>query len=535
MHDMVAMAPLLTAGSAHFFEPSLVHNGVRRARRHGIAFAEAHAHTYVILHPTTSAGVWWSECVTTFLRMQKLVDARAVAVGSGAASAAASPAPAISTPAAEQVDGVKAHLTALHARDVELLAVIETANAVHDAEVERARAVRDAAIECATAEREALRAEMALTESEFGALVNAPVSGGRDPFEWLPDELIVMIMLMLPFEVLWNGTCDRVCLRWARLTESAPVKRRKRDGRWAAYEKGAIKPRGLAGHTDAVYALAVGLDGKVYSGSWDKTIRVWSGVDGTHLQTLVGHTYGVRALAVGLDGKVYSGSSDKTIRVWSGVDGTHLQTLVGHTDIVWALAVGLDGKVYSGSCDKTIRVWSGVDGTHLQTLVGHTDIVWALAVGLDGKVYSGSSDKTIRVWSGDDGTHLQTLEGHTEAVDALAVGLNSKIYSGSDETIRVWSAIDGSHLQTLEWNSQAVLSLAIGLDGNVFSANYYGILVWSATDGAHLHHLHGSAYEGIGYALAVMRDGTLVSGGSYYDARELLPGDRADIEQIMMW
>jgi hypothetical protein len=71
------------------------------------------------------------------------------------------------------------------------------------------------------------------------------VSGGRDPFEWLPDELIVMIMLMLPFEVLWSGVCERVCLQWARLTESASVKRRKRDGRWAAYEAGLIKPREL--------------------------------------------------------------------------------------------------------------------------------------------------------------------------------------------------------------------------------------------------------------------------------------------------
>jgi hypothetical protein len=197
-----------------------------------------------------------------------------VAVGSDAASAAASPTPAGSTPVVEQVDGVKTHLTTLHVRDAELLAVIETANAVHDAEIERARAVRDAAVERATAEREAVRAEMASAERELKALVNAPVSGGRDPFEWLPDELTVMIMLMLPFEVLWSGECERVCLRWARLMESAPVKRRKREGRWAAYEEGVIKSRELEGHIEPVRALSVGLDGKVYSGSNDTTILV---------------------------------------------------------------------------------------------------------------------------------------------------------------------------------------------------------------------------------------------------------------------
>jgi WD40 repeat protein len=397
----------------------------------------------------------------------------------GGAAAAAPRTPTISASAADQVDGVKAHVTALHARDTELLAVIEMANAVHDAEIERARAVRDAAIERETAECEAVRAEMASAESELDALVNAPVSGGRDPFEWLPDELVLMIMLMLPFEVLWSGACKRVCQRWARLTESAPVKRRKRDGCWAAYEAGLIKPRELEGHNQGVCALAVGLGGKVYSGSEDKTIRVWSGDDGTHLQTLVGHTSWVCALAVGFDGKkMYSGSKDKTIRVWSGDDGTHLQTLEGHTSSVRALTVGLDGKVYSGSEDKTVRVWSVTDGTHLQTLEGHTHDVRALAVGLDGKVYSGSEDETIRVWSCTDGTHLQTLEGHNYCVTSLAVGHDGNVYSGShNSTIRVWSATDGTHLHTLE-------DLFVELEGWV-------------------------------YALAVMRDGTLVSGGIY--------------------
>jgi WD40 repeat protein len=97
--------------------------------------------------------------------------------------------------------------------------------------------------------------------------------------------------------------------------------------------------------------------------------RVWSGDDGTHLRTLEGHADVVCSLAVGLDGKVYSGSFDKTIRVWSGEDGTHLHTLMGHTSIVSALCVGRSNTVYSASYDTTIRVWSGEDGTHLRTLL----------------------------------------------------------------------------------------------------------------------------------------------------------------------
>jgi len=132
--------------------------------------------------------------------------------------------------------------------------------------------------------------KLMVKEGVLDALVNAPVSGGRDPTESLPDELIVMIVLMLPFATLWSGACRRVCRRWNRLMESAPIVRRKREGRWAAYESGVLKPQELEGHAGAVMALAVGLDDKIYSGSEDKTIRVWSGESGAHLQTLHGHT-----------------------------------------------------------------------------------------------------------------------------------------------------------------------------------------------------------------------------------------------------
>jgi len=115
--------------------------------------------------------------------------------------------------------------------------------------------------------RDAVRAEIDTVESELDAAVNAPVSGGRDPTEWLPDKLMLMVLERLSFATLWSGACERVCQRWARLMASVSIVRRKRDGRWAAYEAGTIKPRGFEGHTGNVWALAVGLDGKVYSGS----------------------------------------------------------------------------------------------------------------------------------------------------------------------------------------------------------------------------------------------------------------------------
>ena len=64
----------------------------------------------------------------------------------------------------------------------------------------------------------------------------------------------------------------------------------------------------------------------------------------------------VYALAVDLDGRIYSVSGDDTIRVWCGTDGKHLQTLKGHTLSVFALAVGRDGLIYSGSLTR-VKIW----------------------------------------------------------------------------------------------------------------------------------------------------------------------------------
>lgn len=89
------------------------------------------------------------------------------------------------------------------------------------------------------------------------------------------------------------------------------------QSRWLALETGTIKPQGLAGHTTSVRAIAIGPDGRVYSGASDDTTRVWSCEDGVHLQTLEGHTLPVRSLAVTNDGRIYSGSADKTIRTQS--------------------------------------------------------------------------------------------------------------------------------------------------------------------------------------------------------------------------
>jgi hypothetical protein len=110
---------------------------------------------------------------------------------------------AASAPASEleHVDGMKGRLATLCAHEAELgveLSELDVQHAIKLGELEAARltleAAHNEAVECVKAKREAVRAEINAAEGELNAAVNAPVSGGRDPTEWLPDELVLMIV-----------------------------------------------------------------------------------------------------------------------------------------------------------------------------------------------------------------------------------------------------------------------------------------------------------------------------------------------------
>jgi WD40 repeat protein len=104
-------------------------------------------------------------------------------------------------------------------------------------------------------------------------------------------------------------------------------------------------------------ALAVLGDGRLASGSFDHTIRLWDPVSGACAAVFEGHQSWTKALAVLGDGRLASGSFDNTIRLWDPASGACERVFKGHQGPVWALAVLGDGRLASGSRDNTIRLW----------------------------------------------------------------------------------------------------------------------------------------------------------------------------------
>lgn len=170
-----------------------------------------------------------------------------------------------------------------------------------------------------------------------------------------------------------------------------------------------------AGHTDAVRALAVANE-RLFSGSYDGTVKVWDVDTLACLRTLAGHTGPVRTLVYS-GGHMFSGSYDKTVRrpprprrcrtapPRACLCGGSRHDPAGR---VWLHAVRREAcrgararriggrlRARASAARAQVRVWNVESLACLATLQGHSGAVRALAASPD-RVFSGSDDTTIK-------------------------------------------------------------------------------------------------------------------------------------------
>ena len=177
--------------------------------------------------------------------------------------------------------------------------------------------------------------------------------------------------------------------------------------------------KSVDGHKGPVYSLAQLHDGRVCSGSYDCSIRVWDDKLESSAFTLQGHSSAVMALLVLKDGSLWSASADYTIKSWDLIELESHRTITGHTNVVSSL-IELEGRrLCSASWDTSIKIWGIDDGLCLKTLEGHQDWVVSLTQLEDGLLCSGSTDKTVRLWDTLTASCLKVIQ-FSSAVLCLA-------------------------------------------------------------------------------------------------------------------
>ncbi|PON56970.1 Coatomer beta subunit [Parasponia andersonii] len=259
-------------------------------------------------------------------------------------------------------------------------------------------------------------------------------------------------------------------------------------------------------HYDAVSCMSLNEEqGILYSGSWDKTLKVWRIATSKCLESITAHEDAVNSVVSGFDSLVFTGSADGTVKVWrrelkcETIRHFLVQTLLKQENAVTALAVNLESAVvYCGSSDGLVNYWEREKHlSHGGVLRCHKLAVLCLAAA-GNLVFSGSADKNICVWRREpSGAHacLSVLTGHTGPVKCLAVeedrhhrdDVNNDnrgsvhvgggdpswvVYSGSlDKSVKVWRVSE--HVPELRqmraWEQQYASSGYASPNGSVVS------------------------------------------------------------------
>ncbi|XP_026418254.1 protein JINGUBANG-like [Papaver somniferum] len=208
-------------------------------------------------------------------------------------------------------------------------------------------------------------------------------------------------------------------------------------------------------HADSISCLAVS-NGLVYSGSWDKTLKIWRVSDLKCLESIKAHDDAINGL-VAENGKVYSASADGKIKIWNTIQGTNTshflkRVLVGHKDVsLNSVIVCENGKfVYGGGSDGYIIGWeedNQGDWNLVCEVKAHNMSVLCLSF-MGDYICSGSADKSIGIWkrekTGGGICNVGFMNGHEGPVKCLQASLYSVgggflLYSGGlDRSLRVW-------------------------------------------------------------------------------------------------
>nr|CAD1830232.1 unnamed protein product [Ananas comosus var. bracteatus] len=200
------------------------------------------------------------------------------------------------------------------------------------------------------------------------------------------------------------------------------------------------------------------------------------------LARLGGHSKAVTGITmVSGSGKLFSGSNDKTVKIWDCWTGQCVQVVTMEGEVGCIIS---EGQWVFVGVPNAVKAWNLQDSIDV-TLEGPKGQVYALIVG-NNTLFAGTQDGSIWAWKPNPDKccfePAATLRGHKKAVVSFIVGAH-RLYSGSgDCTIRVWDFATLQCTHTLTGHESVVMSL-LCWDQFLFSCSLDGtVKVWAAAE-----------------------------------------------------
>ena len=227
-------------------------------------------------------------------------------------------------------------------------------------------------------------------------------------------------------------------------------------------------PRILPGHTRPTRVLAFSSDGqKLFTGSDDKTVKVWDTGTGKELLTIE-NCAEVRGLAVSPDGRLLATQCSSELVLWDARTGSRLRSLKNPMDAgLWSILFSTDGRtLIIGGKFGEARLLDVMTGQEVRTFASHNGGIRGMAISGDGKLLAtASEDRTAKVWEVDTGRELAALKGHLAELYGVAFAPDGKtlVTASTDFTAKIWeleSVSDRSVLAT------GTIAEALSPDGN---------------------------------------------------------------------
>ena len=235
----------------------------------------------------------------------------------------------------------------------------------------------------------------------------------------------------------------------------------------------------LFGHTNKIVSLIELESGRLVSGSYDNTIRIWDMNDKNGNEQIINESERILSLLEFERNKILSGTGDNSINLWD-LDNPEkmIFSFKGHELWVNALVKCDSNYFASASNDSKIKIWDYFKRECVSTLKGHVDCILSLILLRNKNLCSGSADLTIRIWDWGQGECISILKGHTRWVKCVLELDNGVLVTGSDDkTIKLWK--NEINFQTLEEHAHSVRTFC-QINAKFFASGSfdYTIKIW---------------------------------------------------------